>query len=255
MKPRTFSLLGAACALALAAQGAQAQATIDQNKALAGGITAGDGAGYPIVISQSGSYKLTSNLLVPAGAKGIVVTASNVSIDLNGFSLVGPSSCTRDGSSRQVACTHSDNVTHGIDSSAATGTVVRNGTVKGFAGYGIYAGGMERLEALRITENYSGVGELSAVGLSISASTIDLNGNLGLLLARGLVTNCRVVKNGGSGVVGTLSMVVADSVIANNRQFGLSDGVARGTLFDGNGTNRSSGVVSLGGNLDGLNPF
>ena len=52
MNIRTLSQVSTACALALAAQLAQAQVTIDQNKALAGGITAGDSAGYPITISQ-----------------------------------------------------------------------------------------------------------------------------------------------------------------------------------------------------------
>jgi hypothetical protein len=62
---------------------------IDQNKALAGNVTLGDTPGFPVSITQSGSYRLDSNLLAPAGANGIEITASNVTIDLNGFSIIG----------------------------------------------------------------------------------------------------------------------------------------------------------------------
>jgi len=63
---------------------------INQTRAIAGGITAGDNPGFPITISQSGSYRLTSNLTVPTGVEGIRITANGVSLDLNGFTIIGP---------------------------------------------------------------------------------------------------------------------------------------------------------------------
>jgi hypothetical protein len=63
---------------------------IDQNRALAGNVTPGDGAGFPITISQPGSYRLTSNLNVPSGFNGIEITSPNVTIDLNGFLVSTP---------------------------------------------------------------------------------------------------------------------------------------------------------------------
>jgi hypothetical protein len=63
---------------------------IDQNKALAGNVTPGDGAGYPVILSLSGSYRLSGNLTVPVSATGIQITADGVSLDLNGFSIIGP---------------------------------------------------------------------------------------------------------------------------------------------------------------------
>jgi hypothetical protein len=53
---------------------------INQAKVLATG-------GFPFLIGTSGSYRLT---VVPANTNGIVVTTNNVTIDLNGFSIVGP---------------------------------------------------------------------------------------------------------------------------------------------------------------------
>ena len=63
---------------------------IDQNKALAGNVTPGDGAGYPVILSLPGSYRLSGNLTVPISATGIQIAADGVSLDLNGFSITGP---------------------------------------------------------------------------------------------------------------------------------------------------------------------
>ena len=38
---------------------------IDQNKALAGNVTPGDAPGFPVTITLPGSYRLSSNLIVP----------------------------------------------------------------------------------------------------------------------------------------------------------------------------------------------
>ena len=60
---------------ALAADGVD---EINQTSALAGGITPGDAAGFPITLTEPGSYVLTSNLSVPAGTSGIDVGAPGV---------------------------------------------------------------------------------------------------------------------------------------------------------------------------------
>ena len=70
---------------------AHAQVLIDQAAVEAGGITPGDDPGFPATISVAGSYRLTSNLVVPAGVNGIEITGENVTIDLNGFTIAGPS--------------------------------------------------------------------------------------------------------------------------------------------------------------------
>src|SRR5579859_1332837 len=49
--------------------------------------------GFPYVISQPGSYKLSGNLEAPAGSNGIVIAASNVTLDLNGFTIFAASVC------------------------------------------------------------------------------------------------------------------------------------------------------------------
>jgi hypothetical protein len=65
---------------------------INQAEAVAGGITSCDTPGFPVTICTSGSYRLSSDLTVPSGAEGIEITASNVSLDLNGFTILLPAS-------------------------------------------------------------------------------------------------------------------------------------------------------------------
>src|SRR5882757_4036016 len=68
---------------------------IDQTRALAGSVTPGDTPGFPITLSQAGSYRLTGNLTVPnASTAAISIGADNITIDLNGFSIIGPTVCS-----------------------------------------------------------------------------------------------------------------------------------------------------------------
>ena len=45
--------------------------------------------GFPVTLSRSGSYVLSSNLIAPADKTGIVIAANDVTIDLNGFKIAG----------------------------------------------------------------------------------------------------------------------------------------------------------------------
>src|SRR4051794_18586081 len=66
---------------------ADGEILINQAKVNAGGITPGDTAGFPALLSRSGRYKLTGNLRVPAGENGIEIRANDIILDLNGFSI------------------------------------------------------------------------------------------------------------------------------------------------------------------------
>jgi hypothetical protein len=144
-------------AAALIATGASAfaQATIDHNKALAGNVTPNDSAGYPITITQPGHYVLKSNLVVPAGNAGIVVLADNVTIDLNGFSIVGPGSCTRNATSYAVTCTGYTLNVNGV-SSQGNALVLRNGRIQGFYA-GVLTASNTTGEDLVLSENNIGL--------------------------------------------------------------------------------------------------
>ena len=66
---------------------ADGQVVITHAKALNGNVVPGDAAGYPVTLSQAGSYVLGGNLA--PGPDAIEVTTSDVSIDLNGFKISG----------------------------------------------------------------------------------------------------------------------------------------------------------------------
>ena len=156
MKTFRIHRLAAAAALLAIAGAACAQATITHDKALAGSVTPGDSAGYPITISQPGSYKLMSNLVVPDGLSGIQITADDVTLDLNGFKIVGAGSCVRDTASYLVTCTNVD-YTSGVEvkGGETLSAVVRNGTVQGFDRGVLLKSGI--VEGLTVKHNSTGV--------------------------------------------------------------------------------------------------
>lgn len=81
-------------ALSAGAHAADGVVLIDHAKALAGNVTPGDAPGYPVKITKPGSYKLSSNLVLPdINTSGIVSSVGGVSLDLNGFSIIGTNYC------------------------------------------------------------------------------------------------------------------------------------------------------------------
>lgn len=138
---RTLFRMLAAAALALAGGAASAQATIDHTKALAGNVTPGDAAGYPITISKPGHYVLKGNLAVPYGFSGIEITAPNVTLDLNGFSIKGTGTCTISIQTAVVSCSGASGAVKGVETTMSHAAAkVRNGSIEGFQ-YGVVLDG------------------------------------------------------------------------------------------------------------------
>lgn len=77
---------------------------IDQKAALAGGVSPDDTRGFPVTLSQPGLYKLIGNITVPdVTTTAFQITGPDVTLDLNGFSIIGPNVCT----SNPTSCTYS----------------------------------------------------------------------------------------------------------------------------------------------------
>jgi len=89
------------------------------------GCFAGDAPGFPVTLAQPGSYRLTSNLVVPVDTSGLRIEADGVSIDLNGFRVVGPFACP-------LPCFSATG--SGVQSAAGLGNRVSisNGEISGF---------------------------------------------------------------------------------------------------------------------------
>lgn len=235
-----LALVALACASPAYAGGPNANTssggvvTIDQAKAAAGGVTSGDTAGFPITISQSGSYRLVSNLLLPdVNTTAIVVTAPNVTLDLGGFAIVGPVVCA----GNPIVCNGSGSgdgiVLQGAAPSMRTALTVMNGSVRGMGRYGLvtpYNTGAVRIERMTVVQN----------------------GAYGIWLASGgVVTDSQISYNGHHGVAGDMVQLV-NNVIRGNAGTGASlnhASVGLHNLIQFNGINvASGGMKNLGPN-------
>lgn len=255
--------------LLAAATGAAAQATIDHQKALAGSVTPGDAAGYPVTITVPGHYVLKSNLQVPHNTPGIVVAASGVTLDLNGFTIAGPGTCTQTTATRVVTCSLSglndvnqraqmSGITMLAGSTAYSGNTVRNGTVRGFRAHGIWGHNLE-IENMVLRENrasgYSG--NNSNFDFSrISGSRLYLNREHGVHGGYTLFERSSAMRNGLHGLFGSGFQVV-HSRLSYNYMHGLSSGsnphsTMRASHAQSNGQGATAGgVISQGGNYNG----
>ena len=215
---------------------------INQAKALAGEVTAGDAEGFPVTISEPGSYILTGNLTVAeADTSGIVILADDVTVDLNGFTIAGPLACTGPPNSGSVTCSGSADgagVTGEPTGYAPENIVVRNGVVRGFGGSGV-AYFFGRIEQVRVISNRIGIS--IPIGLAI-------NGN-----APGTaIVDCWIVRNEFSGIEAGDRALVKDNVVQSNGSVGIrasGDSVIVGNTVDAN--EGSSGIDCSGCMISG----
>jgi hypothetical protein len=168
---------------------------------------------------------LTADLLGCPG-DGLIVGASDVTVDLNGHSITGSDAGA------------------GVLIGSAKNVSVINGSIRGFEfGIRLFAG-PTRIEGLTISSNDTGV-SVDAGEATIVDNTIAENANYGIGVAlmfggRGDVSivHNRVVRNGGTGIVSGEDSVrlVQDNVVSNNggdgiRLFNTVAVVAGNSLF------------------------
>ncbi len=230
---------------------------INHARALAGSVTPGDTPGYPVTLSASGSYLLTSNLSVPANVSGIRIGAPNVTLDLGGFTVAGPNTCT---GYPVTDCTLSNSSAAGIYASEYF-TVIRNGIVAGASGYGVFvddtSGVVEDVRVVSSGGHGIRMGSAARVTRCLSAG----NDDSGIVaLAGGMLEGNEVRANGGTAIIMQASIVgdpLLSGIATGNRVFqnaGLGIAVDSRTLVTRNVSNLNGftailGGVSLGDNL------
>ncbi len=194
--------------LAFAVSAGAVDGTIDINQAkvIANG-------GFPYTITASGSYRLTGNLASPGSTNGINVNASNVTIDLNGFSITG---AVIGGG--------------GIDAQPGTvGTTVENGTVTGF-GTGVQLGSNSIVKSVHADSNYNaGIYITSNNGL-IEGCTANSNTQNGAILGNnGVIEGSTANSNGSNGILCTGYGCAISGNTASGNNTGIS--VSTGSLI------------------------
>lgn len=219
---------------------------INHPRILEGGIVAADAPGYPATLNATGAYVLAGNLSIPdENTHGIEVLAANVSIDLNGFSILAKTGCT---GTPVTSCAPLGSG-HGIVSSAPR-TVVRNGAV-GNTGDDCIAGSEMILLDLQPSEcgvTGAHLGDASSV-IRVTASR---NGNRGVSAGSGMVVLDSVARGNGATGLEVVSGVIGRSAAYVNGNAGMAGGVgttlhddsARGNL--GNGMTGSDGSTLRG---------
>lgn len=160
---------------------------------------------YTYTITQPGSYVLTDTVrFTKELAHGIMVVADNVTLDLNGFALIGPGA----------------NSGYGIFQPATNRNLtVRNGSITGWKG--VLYGGLQldgfgnRAERVQVSENYYGMtlgpGALAkdCVACSNSLDGIRLDQD-------SLLIGCRAANNGSSGISADDAGVLVDCEVRAN---------------------------------------
>jgi hypothetical protein len=148
MRSRSLATIGLLCLplLGVAARASDGVLEISQACAEAPGTGCfpGDSPGFPVTITQPGSYRLTGNLVVPSGTSGLRVAADGISIDLNGFAVNGPFIC--------VAPCYSGTGS-GVESAPALGNraSVSRGEISGFGLDGVNLRNDALVERLLVT--------------------------------------------------------------------------------------------------------
>lgn len=126
---------------------------------------------FPYVISLPGSYILTSDIYVPAGDNGINIGVSNVTLNMNGYTVLGPMVCT------SSSCTTNSGAYGVYAAGEVSNTTIQNGVVRGFNVCAEVASGS--LQDLKISSCYEGLLATNAVVkrnvISSSVIAMDLN--------------------------------------------------------------------------------
>lgn len=204
---------------------------INQDLALKGNVTPNDSPGYPVTISQPGSYRLTSNLATPSDG-AIEITSGDVTIDLNGFMISGNLPPTGNGSGS------------GIYARDMSGITVTNGVVRGMERKGIFLGPQSRITAVKAFENGTD-GMFADEGSIISGNTAARNGRIGIFaLARGvLIIGNTAVENGDDGINAGVHNTIKDNTSILNQGHGIDGSVA--STISGNtvGQNGKVGII------------
>lgn len=214
------------------------------------------------IIVQPGAYYLTANVVGGAGLNGIVINADNVTLDLNGFAVIGAAS-SGDGI---TLSTVRSNVTirngvvrgwtaDGVDA-ADDNTVIVDGLIaSNNGGMGIAAGDGAVIKNCTSRAN-TGIGIRAAEGCSLQACTSSDNGGDGFFTSSagatnalaGVVNGCSAVRNGGNGFTSSNSSVLnCNSSFNNGNGFAVGNSTVSTCWARDNGLNGFAG----GGHFSG----
>jgi hypothetical protein len=191
-------------------------------------------------ITQPGSYSLTGNVAGVSGKHGILIASSSVTVDLNGFEVLGPGvPQTNEQDGVKIASGGLENV------------VVLNGSVRGWSGVGVNLRQpavtncrIERVTASRNTRYGLVVNHGSAI-IDCQASA---NADYGILLGDGcLATRCTAIGNSVSGIGSGSGCTISNCTASSNNGIGIGTNTNTSILDCTSSNNTSHGFTAVDG--------
>ncbi|MCD4748020.1 MAG: right-handed parallel beta-helix repeat-containing protein [Thermoanaerobaculales bacterium] len=214
------------------------------------------GAGFPCDINSSGSYVLTGDLVAPdQNTDVIVVRSDNVTIDLNGFSIIGPNDCTLNDT--VIECTAVGGGV-GILSSIGDNITVRNGTIRGTGDSAIALQDRTTVENIQVRDAGSEAIIVGSDSHVVSCTVTEVKGSAVYLFgSNAVVRDCQVSIIDKVGVYVELEgATITGNTIMRTGFFAGGEGiyVAGSATVVGNTVHRSGGhgiVVGANGLVRG----
>lgn len=230
------------------------------NPALAKRIHISSCTNRPFVISQPGSYVLTTNLSTTPNKDCIDVLVGSVSIDLNGFTITGAKVGISARHSRGVSVQNgiirlaafdgirlgNNGIVENVESNVNNGSGVVcaiHCIIKDTAANSNGAQGIEVLAAATIVNNtvsYNGLNGIYCKGDVFSAADCKISGNTATLNGQSV--------DGGSGIVAGSESVIESNTVNGNFDEGI---VATSSTISGNAVNSNgkAGIVTSAGSV------
>ncbi len=164
-------------------------------------------------ITQPGSYYLTGNITGVVGKHGVEIVASGVTLDLNGFDLVGV-----------AAMGAFDGVSHTVG--GLTNIAVVNGSVRNWGDEGVDLGTIGAVNCRVANVLASGnAGNGMSTGNASAVSNCSASENTGNGISAGFggtVTNCSAYQNTGNGISTSTGCTVSNCSAFSNTLNGIS---------------------------------
>ena len=193
----------------------------------------------PYTINAPGSYYLAADLShTGTSTDAITINADNVTLNLNGFTLSGPGTSTGSGN-RGI-------VTNG------TNTVLLNGSVTLFGGYGIYeanfAGKGMRLANISAIANGNTGAFLGGTEQHVISCYFSANLGHGVRTGSGSIIEGSIANlNGGDGIIVSSTTTIRNNITKNNALSGIYGNTAAQIVGNTVAFNNSSNSTTHGG--------
>jgi hypothetical protein len=202
------------------------------------GCFAGDAGGFPVTITPSApnsSFRLTGDLSVgAANSDAVIVSRPGTSLDLGGFQIQGPNTCT--GTPTICVFSSTGDGVSVSDAALIIGVDVAHGGVTGMGSTGIALGDEGVVRDVRVSHSQRGI--VVGEGGLVSASTASLHARAGITVGDGgVVTHSTSTRNGGSGIVSGIGGSVLGCTVSDNQSDGIAaqSGVVGGSVAVDNG--------------------